>query len=502
MSYRSPVLMCALLLSAAMITPVLAQENTPVKEDQVVVEQMVDPLNPSVQEADMAKVYAARPGVQTLQDVLRSTYDANPTLQATRAQLQATQERLPQAQAGWKPSAAASASATYIDSKTGSAASVDTVEKSIGIDASQPVYRGGRTTADIDSAKNAIMAQRAFMIAKEQEVLLQVATAYMDVLRDQSLHDLAVNNKDVIARQLDATKTRFDVGDVTRTDVSQSQARLAGTESTRVRALGNLRGSLAVLQQVSGMPPATLAFPDITLPLPPTLDDTIAAAERYNPGVLAAKYIHSAAQKDIDSVFGELLPNVGLFGSVDYTADPIAATTSVDHQTISAFGIQASIPLYEAGATRSRIRAAKNTAMQRGIEISEATRLARQQAISNWENLQAAKSEITSRKAQVKAAALSSEGVGQESQLGTRTILDVLNAEQELLDVKSALVTAQRNEVVASFALAGVLGMLNPDVLGFPELYRDYEPHLRDITGKIFSTDTGFDPDRSQKPQN
>lgn len=500
MSNRSSALITALLLSV-MAIPALAQDAAPValEDSAAAVDIPADPLNPAY-DPDMTKAHAPRPGVQTLQDVLRWTYDSNPTIQAARAQLLATQESLPQAQSWWKPTADLSADATYVDSTSDGGDDYDNLEKNIGLDADQPLYRGGRTISEIDSAKNAIMAQRAFMIATEQDVLLQVATAYMNVLRDQSLYDLALNNNEVIARQLGATRTRFEVGDVTRTDVSQAQARLAQTEATRTRAQGDLRGSLAVLQQVSGLPPATLAFPDVKLNMPDSLDETVELAERYNPTVIATEFLHNAAQKDIDLVFGELLPSVGLFGAMDYTIDPSPGT--VDDRTVSAFGLQASFPLYEAGSTRSRVRAAKNTAMQRQLEITEARRLARQQAVSNWEDLQAAKSEIVSRLAQVEASRLANEGVRQEAELGTRTILDALDAEQELFAAESALVTAQRDEVVARFALAATLGYLNPDVLGFPELYRDYDVHLREITGKIFSTDTAFGRDLAEKVRN
>lgn len=502
MSYRSSALITAFLLTVS-TSPVLAQEASPVppgdNTTSAAVDIPSDPLNPAYN-PDMIKAHAPRPGMETLQEILRWAYDSNPTIQAARARLLATQERLPQAQAGWKPDADMNATAAYLDSNSNGGTDYDVVEKTVGLEATQPVYRGGRTISEIGSAKNAIMAQRAFMIAIEQDVLLQVATAYMDVLRDQSLYDLALNNKEVIARQLGATRTRFDVGDVTRTDVSQSQARLALAEATRVRALGDLRGSLAVLQQVSGMPLAALAFPDILLPLPSSLDETVDVAENYNPTVLATEFLHNAAQKDIDLVFGELLPTVGLFGSVDYTVDPAPGT--VDDRRVSAIGIQASFPLYEAGSIRSRVRAAKSTAVQRQIEITEARRLARQQAVSNWENLEAAQSEIISRRAQVEASRLASEGVRQEAELGTRTILDALDAEQELLDAESAMVTAQRDEVVARFSLAATLGMLNPDVLGFPELYRDYDVHLREITGKIFSTSTAFGRDLAEKTGN
>lgn len=485
---RFPALLAALLLSAV---PYAAQAQGAQK--------------PAVQEQEKASSVAdktgkneeSKPAAQTLQDVLRWSYQSNPTIRAARAELMATQESLPQAQAGWKPSADLSADADWIDIQADGGSDSDTLEKNIGVDASQPLYRGGRTVSGIESAKNAIMAQRAFLAATEQDVLLQVVTAYMNVIRDQSLLDLAVNNKDVIGRQLDATKARFDVGDVTRTDVSQSEARLALAEATRVRALGNLRGSLAVFEQVTGMPPGSLRFPELSLPIPATLDESVNAAEQYNPSVLAAEFLHNAAAKDIRTVFGELLPTVGLFASLDHAADPSPGT--LDSRTTTAFGIQASIPLYEAGATRSRVREAKNFAMQRKIEITEAKRLARQQAVSSWESLKAAQSEILSRKAQVEASRIAQDGVHKEAELGTRTILDALDADQELLDAESALVTAQRNEVVARFTLAATLGLMTPEVLGFPELAQDYNAHLREITGKVFSTDTAFGRDMAAK---
>lgn len=502
MSKRYTILAAALLMGAA-VFPALAQDApAPDFATAVAADDAVAAAPPGPDQADMAAAHAHQPGRLSLLDMLRTSYESNPTILAARAELMATQERLPQAQAGWKPSVDANAAVTRVDNDFDNAVpDTDGTEKTFGVDASQPIYRGGRTISGIDSAKNAIMAQRAFLIAAEQDVLLQVVTAYMNVLRDQSLYNLAVNNREVIERQAQATQARFDVGDVTRTDVSQSQARLALAEATRVRAMGNLRGSLAVFQQVTGMQVTTgLGFPDMRLPLPDGLEAAVELAEKFNPSVLAAEFLHNAAQKDIDTVFGELLPSVGLFASWDIVSDPVGS--AIDRRTTTAVGIQATVPLYEAGATRSRVRAAKNTAVQRRIEVTEAVRLARQQAVSNWESWRAAETEIASRRAQVEASRVARDGVQKEAELGTRTILDSLDADQELLDAESALVTAQRNEVVARFALAATLGMMTPEILGFPELAQDYNVHLREITGKIFSTGTDFGSDLAEKARN
>ncbi|MGZ9096673.1 MAG: TolC family outer membrane protein [Micavibrio sp.] len=473
-------LMLALLASVFSI-PAVAQTKA------------IDPSLPATVVEDSAVKKAPE---QNLFEALRWAYDNNPTILAARAELLATQERLPQAQAGWKPSAEASTdiTKTWVD---GSSSGDGSTEKSMGLSASQPVYRGGRTVAETGSARNAIMAQRAFLMATEQDILLQVVTAYMNVIRDQSLYDLALNNKDVIARQLEASNARFEVGDVTRTDVSQSEARLAESEANRVDALGNLRSSLAVYQRVTGLPPGDLRFPDLTLPIPATLDEAVVMAEDYNPVVLAADFLRHSAEKDIDTVFGELLPEIGLFGTYNHTIDPSPGTS--DDQTTSAIGISATVPLYEAGSTRSRVRTAKHIAQQRRIEVHEAQRLARQQTISSWEDLLASQAEILSRKAQVEASRIARDGVHKEAELGTRTILDALDADQELLDAESALITAQRNEVVAEYTLATTLGLMTPETLGFPELSRDYDEHIREITGKIFSTNTTFGKDLDGK---
>lgn len=429
---------------------------------------------------------------QSLLDVLRYTYENNPTIQAGRAQLLATQENLPQADAGWKPSASASADVTSTDID-GAGNPDGSTSKSVGADFNQPLYRGGRTVAQTASVKSAIMAQRAFLMSTEQSILNQAVTAYTNVLRDQKLLDLAVNNKDVIGKQLDASRARFEVGDVTRTDVSQSEARLAEAEALRVGALGDLRASLAVFQQITGLPPQTLTFPDVEMPFPPTLDEAVAMAEDFNPDVLTAEFLHQSSEKDVDTVFGELLPSVGLFGSWNHAEDPSPGL--LNDRTTSAIGVSATVPLYEAGAVRSRVRQARDTAGQRLMQVQEARAQARQRTVSSWEELQAAKAEITSRTAQVDAARVARDGVRKEAELGTRTILDALDADQELLDAETALVTARRNEVVARFSLATTLGLMTPEVLGFPELKRDYNDHLKEIRGKIFSTNTTYGQD-------
>lgn len=451
-------------------------ENTPKNRDSLSGQVYLQPAA-----SDAAPVtgsaQSARVSNQPLLDALRAAYISNPTLQAARAEMRATSEFLPQAQSGWMPSANASGTVTTADIDPGRTGD-GTTSTALGASITQPLYRGGRTVSGIDSAESRIKAQAAILNATEQQLLLNVATAYMNVVRDRALVDLSENNITVVNRQLDASRNRFEVGEVTRTDVAQSQARLARAQANRTTAIGNLKSSLAAYEQLVGAPSDNLVQPTMAFAFPPTLDEALAAADKSNPLIAASQYLHEAAEKDIGVVFGELLPELGLSANVERTWDPQPGL--VPDTTSKSLSLVATIPLYEGGYTRSRVRQAKFTANRRYIEIMETRREARQNVISNWETWKASQAEITSRQSQVDANLIAQEGVRQEAELGTRTILDALDADQEYLDAQVALVSAQRDEIVASFALARALGMLTPAALGFPELAYN-ATHDRDI---------------------
>lgn len=423
----------------------------------------------------------------TVQEVLREVYLNNPSIRAARAELRATHELLPQAQAGYKPTAAALANVTSSDIDSEGFPSRDATSKDLEFRVDQPLYRGGRTVASIDSANSAIIAQGSILKSIEQDVMLAVVTAFMDVIRDRSLVQLNRNNRDVISRQLQASTDRFEVGENTRTDVSQSEARLAEAEAGLITAQGNLETSAAVFEQIAGfLPPPTLVKPAYDLNLPPALDDAVVMAENESPDVISAVFIQKAAESDVDNIFGELLPEVGAFASWARAYDPQSGTT--DEQTVQSVGLAATVPLYEAGSVRSRIRQAKETANQNYLQILAAKRQARQETVSSWQGLKAAQAEIEAREAQVKAARVAQEGVRQEAEVGSRTVLDALDADREYLASQSALVTAQRNEVVATFTLAAALGLLTPETLGFTGDKLEFGSHLDDVKNRIFST--------------
>lgn len=452
-----------LLLSAAFLitTPAIAQNNnTNYTSTAATTATMLTGAVP-------VSAPAAQASNQPLLDALRTAYVNNPTLRAARAELRAAAQILPMAQSGWMPLANANGDVTTADIDPGRLGE-GTTSTTLGASITQPLYRGGRTVSGIDSAENRIKAQAAILDATEQQLLLNVATSYMNVVRDRALVDLSENNISVVNRQLDASQSRFDVGDVTRTDVAQSQARLARAQASRTTAIGNLKSSLATYERLVGTPADYLVQTRMNFTFPQTLDEALAMADKNNPLIIASTYLHQSAEKDIGVVFGELLPELGLSANIERTWDPQPGR--LPDTTNKSLSLVATVPLYEGGYTRSRVRQAKYTANQRYIEIMETQREARENVISSWETLRTAQAEIASRQSQVEANRIAQEGVRQEAELGTRTILDALDADQEYLDAQVALVSAQRDEIVASFALARALGMLTPANLGFPEI--------------------------------
>lgn len=421
-----------------------------------------------------APTFAQDPSPQMkLRQVLTQTYSENPTLQSARAELRNVAEGIPQAKSGWRPNVAASANHQFQKTEfhgggagaiPGFNANQTTTNQTVGLTVTQPLFRGLRTVNSTSAAENTFYAQQASLRDTAQSVLLAAITVYMDVVRDQAVLELRTKNEDVIARHLEATRERFAVGEVTRTDVSQAESRLAGAIAERIDAEATLHSSHARFEEITGSKPGRLVKPEVAFRMPGTLDQALAMAAESNPVIHATRFAEAAAVDQVDTVRGELFPEVSLLGSMQRTYDPQFA--SADEQDTSTVLVSASIPLYQSGAVASRIRQAKSVSNQRQIQILEAMRTVRQQTISAWEVLQAAQAGIRARRAQVDAAQLALDGVEAENQVGARTLLDVLDAEQELLNSQVSLVSAERDELVASFSLAAALGRLTPEELG------------------------------------
>ncbi|MFV3130043.1 TolC family outer membrane protein [Niveispirillum sp. KHB5.9] len=419
---------------------------------------------------------------QSLEDALAQAYQSNPTLDAARAQLRATDELVPQARSGFLPTISASGDVSRNLQKNGPAETYWT-EKSVGAEIVQPIFRGGRTVAAMSRAEALVQSQRASLLSTEQSLLLAAAQAYCDVVRDEAVLQLTINNETVLKRQLEASNDRFRVGEITRTDVSQSESRLALSTSNRIAAEGALNASRATFARLIGAVPQGLKQPAPLTGLPASLDATLALADQNNPLIVSARFAERAADAAVDQTAGELLPTVSLVGSYSRTWDRPGSLGDLDSGAIMA---RVSIPIYEAGATTARVREAKQTASQRRIQIDEAARNVRETGIRAWEALSTSRASIKSRNEQVRAANIALEGVRQEATVGSRTVLDTLDAEQELLNAQVELVRAQRDEVVASFQVKAATGELTVGALGLPVQIYDVETHYNSASSKIW----------------
>lgn len=423
---------------------------------------------------------------QTLPEALSQAYDTNPTLRAARAALRSVNENVPQELSNWRPNVTAGASAgarrTDVDAD-GTDSDENLTPLTANIDVTQPIYRGGRTIAGTERAENEVRAQRESLRSTEQGVLLNAATSYTDVWRDQAVLQLNINNENVLAQQLEATQDRFEVGEVTRTDVAQAETRFATAVSDRIASEGNLTSSRAAYEEVIGSFPGTLPAPPVPGNLPTAQDEVVGLAIKDNPDVTAAVFTELAAQNNVRQVKGELYPEVSLVGSLSHQDEVSSEDTETDSASIIA---QVSIPIYQQGSVSSRVRAAKQISSQRRVEIEEERRRAEQVAVSSWEALMTAQAQIRSFESAVASAEIALEGVRQENEVGARTILDILDAEQELLDAQVSLVGAQRDEVVAAYQVLSAVGRLNASFIGLPVEIYDVEADYRAVRNKWF----------------
>ncbi|MCZ6719917.1 MAG: TolC family outer membrane protein [Proteobacteria bacterium] len=423
---------------------------------------------------------------QSLEDALAMAYANNPTLEARRAELRATDEFVPQALSGWRPTVTVSAEVGKSEVETESSffSSDETrTPQSYSLDLQQPIYRGGRTLSETQRAEYLIEAAQAGLLSIEQDVLFDGVTAYMDTLRDQAVIELSINNERVLERQLQATRDRFEVGEVTRTDVSQAEARLSQAIADRIQAEGNLISTRSMFMRVIGLMPAGLDWPEPAAELPALESTAYDVARNQHPDVAFARSQERAAHQLIRSITGELLPELNLLAGLTRTDDQSTRDSSREAASISA---RLTVPLYQSGVVYSRVREARERAGQRRIEIDEAERGVVEEATRAWEALATARAEIAAFTDQVHANEVALEGVEQEALVGLRTVLDVLDAEQELFESRINLVRAERDEVVASYRLKSAVGELTVVHLGLPVPIYDPTGHREEVRGMWF----------------
>lgn len=431
---------------------------------------------------------AMSPGIapaQSLEQAFIAAYANNPTLMAQRATARATDEEVSQALGNWRPSVSlsgdAARSSTFNNTRTTTPNSQIRSPRGAEINVTQPVFRGFRTVSAVREAKNSVRAERARLMDVEQTVLVDVAAAFMDVVRDQAVLDLNINNEQVLKRQLEATRDRFQVGEITRTDVHQAEARLAGATADRVTSEGDLETSRAAYINVVGASPGRLEQPAAIAGLPDSKGKAIELARQYYPTVVAAQFDERVARERVRGVRGELLPTVSLVGKLSRDLESSSNRSRADEGSITA---QVSIPIFQQGIVYSRLRQAKQTAGAERLQVDQARRNAIEKASRAWDTLSAARARIKSFSAQVQANEVALEGVQREAAVGSRTVLDVLDAEQELLDAKVNLVRAERDQTVAAVELRAAAGELTARGLNLQVDYYDPRAHYQEVRDK------------------
>ncbi len=425
---------------------------------------------------------------ESLRDALVTTYVKNPTLEAQRARLRSTDEGVSIARSGFRPKVSGSASYTYLESRGTTTSKTETTAYSVTL--TQPVFRGFRTINTLRQAEAEVLAGREDLRTTEQDIFLQTVTAYMDVVRDQAIVRLRQNNVKVLTKQLRATKDRFQVGEVTKTDVAQATARQSGSISQLSLAKANLASSRAVYQRLVGKIPGRLRAPNgLSKYIPKSMRVALEIGDAEHPEILAAGYREQSAKHVVKTILGELLPEV------NFDATYAESHSSLSDSESSTLTARASMPIYQGGSISARVRQAKQTRVQREQQVNEASIRIKAGIIASWGQWEAAIAKLTSDRSQVEASKTALNGVREEEKVGQRTVLDVLDAEQEYLDAQVALSTTKRDYIVAGYSVLSSIGRLGASDLNLPVPLYDATRYYDKVKGKWF----GFGKSRMSK---
>ncbi len=431
----------------------------------------------------------------TLETALAKAYEYNPALKAARAATGAVDENVAIAKSGYRPTLTVEGG--YSDSKINTNSTVNGVaqrpvdgyERTLAAKVSQPIFSGFKTVNSVSSAKSSVKAAQASLLATEQDILLSAATAYLNVMRDEAIVKLQKNNEKLLKKELDETRERFKVGEVTTTDVSQAEASYASAQSQRISAEGDLEASKAVYKQIIGEEPNGTEDPKaIEKMFPKSMDEALNYARIHNYDLNAAKHNLKAKKYDVKTNQGDLLPSVNAYAMAgriktqDYQYDKNPTNNSVE------LGVNFSIPLYNAGSSRAKIRQSKYYRWQAQEDLLNTQDALYSDITSYWEYLSANKAKIKSVKAQIKAYQVALNGVREEEALGNRTVLDVLNQYQYLLNSEVEEVTTRHDYYVSGLGLLQAMGKLTAKDLNLKVDLYDADAKYEETSGKWLST--------------
>jgi outer membrane protein len=450
----------------------------------------------SVSACALAAVTVIAPGTpasaETLLEALASAYRDNPRIDAERARLRSTDEDVARAKSGYRPQVGASADFGYERNSSSPASTSNGSLDPWGyqVNLSQPLFDGFQTTNSVNQAEASVRAGRENLRNIEGETMMDAVRAYVDVVRDQAIVRIRERNISVLSQELEAAETRRAAREVTRTDVAQAQARRARAVSDADQAKANLKIARARYQQVIGHAPTKVSAPALNVKgLPKSLAEALEIAEQESPNVASALYREEAARHNVDRIWGELLPQVSLEANYTHRGN---ASNFIDEQDQASIQGRVTVPLYEGGETRARVRQAKHQHVGRLQEIEQARTETEADVTAAWSRLVAARSQVRSDEIQVEATRTALEGTREEEKVGQRLLIDVLNAEQEYLDAQVQLVSTKRDVVVAGYQVLEAIGRLNGEDIDVGGTLYDPEQHYVEARDEWFSTDITY----------
>ncbi len=421
----------------------------------------------------------------SLHEALAVAYKNNPTIKAERENLKAVDENLPQAFSGWLPNISADYSTSYERGKSTVAAGESrNYPHSRSLTISQSIFSGGQTYNSIKQAHNIIKSSRENLRQVEQRVFADAVSAYVDIVRSREVVSLSINNEKVLAEQLDATKDRFKLGEATITDVAQSESRLANAKSDRINAEGNLIAANSLYKRIYETdPPAEMSMPKME-GYPKDFDKALETALDHNPFLKAAAYNHKSSRNAIKVQFGGILPNASVNGSIRRTGG--GGIGRLDSSETESLTLNIAVPLYQSGSQHSRIRQAKRNASRAKYNLRDAYNQTIDNVTQSWKDIKTSIANIEANTTSVKSAKLALDGVKEERDIGSRTTIEVLNAEQEYFTAQVSLITAKRNGIIAVYNLQASMGQLNAKKLVLDVPIYNPEEHFNDIKYRVF----------------
>ena len=411
-----------------------------------------------------------------LRDVLVYTYNTNPALLAERENLKATDELYYQAFAGFMPSASLNYGRENDSLRAGKSAGITHIGKSQDFIINQPIFNGGQSIAQMHRAMAQIKAEQAQLKITEQKIFLNAIAAYMDVVRNEEILKLSEENIEALKKNQLSTNERFKLGEVTRTDLSQSDARVSRAISDRTRTMGDLTVSRATFKNVTGMEAINLKDPERAKNLPSSSEVAILLATQNSPNIVQAENTLKGAKSAVSQNESALLPSVSLRGDYrDTTGFPTLGSAEYDTKSLA---LNVSIPLYQSGSEYSRIRASKDTVEQQKKNLEQTIRDVTETAVRAWQSMQVSEATLKSSEDAVNAAKIALAGVTQEAEIGSRTVTELLDAEQQVYQTETEFARAKHDAKFGSYQVLATIGNLTAKDLGLPVTYYNPKLHL------------------------